>query len=244
MKIREIIGIVGLFKFLILLLASTFWIMVNGIPYVPFGLLVIVYFLGKQEIKIYIPFILMAIIGFVGTGLYVHAYKETRMMLKGGEKIASYRFKFAAHLGTETLDRLLKDNRVVIFNNGKHQNESAKCIAYVRSFEEAYQNNDSSFMVDTFVYQNNLTKEKIKETFEQMQQSMGGLEKSTYLGYIYWIYPPKMNHQEISIFYKTTFEKGGKSYTSMMYRFVLDNNETKLTHIRSLDNSVKFRIVK
>lgn len=47
MKMREIIGTIGVFKFIILMVASTFWVMVQHLPYVPLGLLIIVYFVGN-----------------------------------------------------------------------------------------------------------------------------------------------------------------------------------------------------
>jgi len=77
MKMKEIIGTIGIFKFTILLVVSTLWVMIQHMPYVPLGLLVIVYFVGKQELKVYIPFVLMSIIGFIGTGIYVNSYHNT-----------------------------------------------------------------------------------------------------------------------------------------------------------------------
>jgi len=40
MKIIEIIKTIGIFKYIVLLLLSTFWFILEAIPYVPIGLLI------------------------------------------------------------------------------------------------------------------------------------------------------------------------------------------------------------
>ena len=77
MTIREIIGTIGIWKFIVLLLVSSFWIIIDGMPYIPLGLLVVLYFIGKQELKVYLPLVIFAIIGFMGTGTYLHSYSQT-----------------------------------------------------------------------------------------------------------------------------------------------------------------------
>ena len=98
-------------------------------------------------------------------------------------------------------------------------------------------------MVESFVYQKGITKEQIKGHFEEMVQNKW-LSKTSYMGYLYWVYPKDLNHTEISLFYKVQFEKNTEKYTSVMYRLVLDENGTKLTQIGALKENRKFKILK
>jgi len=165
MKIKEIIGTIGTFKFSILLIVSTFWIMVQHMPYVPLGLLVIVYFVGKQELKVYVPFVLMSIIGFIGSGIYLNTYTMTRTMIKTGKTFDSSHFKVGYRLGTSTMDYLLRDDSVVIYNDGKYSEEIKVAQAYVELLEQSIHENNSTFIIESFVYQNGISKETIKTNF-------------------------------------------------------------------------------
>jgi len=243
MKMREIIGTIGIVKFLILMLASTSWIMVQHFPYVPIGLLVILYFVGKQELKVYLPFIVMSVIGFMGTGIYFNTYSTTRTMLATGKTFNSQHFGISYRWGMGILTYLLKDDRVVIFNDGKLFKEIALGQAYIKELESSLLENNSTFMLESFVYQNGVTKSKVEEKFNEMQKGKWLLD-GHYLGYLYWVYPKKMNHKEISLFYKINFEKNGKKYTTAIYRLVLDENQTKLTQFDALEESRQLKIEK
>jgi len=244
MTMREIIGTIGIFKFAILMLASTFWIVIDGIPYVPLGLIIIVYYLGKQKLKVYAPFVLMTIIGFTGIGLYVHSYTETRQMVKTGETFKVHKFYFGFGTCTNRLRALLNDGKIVIFDDSKYTKEVKIAQLYVEAFEKSYREHNSTFMENTFVYQRGITKEKITAIFDKMQKEAGNLNSSAYLGYIYWVYPPKMNHKEITLVYKTEFERNSKFFNTLQYRFVLDKNATKLIRFSSRNNSVKYKVKK
>lgn len=243
MKMKEIIGTIGILKFSILMLVSTFWVMVQHMPYVPLGLLVIVYFVGKQELKVYVPFVLMSIMGFIGTGIYFNTYTTTRTMIATGKTFDSSHFSMAFRVGTSTMDYLLRDDRVVIYNDGKYSSEIKMAQAYVETLEQSIHENNSTFMIESFVYQNGVTKEKIKTIFEEIQEDKWLSKGSTYMGYLYWIYPKDLNHTEISLFYKVEFEKDSEKYTTLMYRVLLDE-KMKLTQIGALKEHRKFKIVK
>jgi len=243
MKMKEIIGTIGIFKFIILMIASTFWIMVENIPYVPLGLLVIAYFVGKQELKVYVPFVLMSIIGFIGTGIYLNTYTTIRTIIATGQTFESSHFNLGYKCGTSTMDYLLKDNRIIIFDDGKHSEEIKVAQLYVKNFEKAFHDNNSTFMVESFVYQNGITKERVKTVFEEMQENRWLSRGSTYMGYIYWVYLKKLNHREISLFYNVNFEIQNEVYRTLLYRVVLDE-KMQLTEIRALKESRKFRIIK
>jgi len=241
MKMKEIIETIGIFKFTILLIVSTLWVMVQHIPYVPLGLLIIVYSLGKQELKVYAPFVLMSIIGFIGTGIYFNSYTTTRTMLRTGKTFESSHFNMGFRFGTSTMNYLLRDDSIVIFDDGKHSTEIKKAQKYIQKLEQSIHDNNSTFMLDSFVYQNGVTKENIQIHFEQMQKDKWLEKGSTYMGYIYWVYPPKLNHTEISLFYKVKFEINGEQYHTLMYRIVLDD-KIKLTQIGAFKKSRKIRI--
>jgi len=241
MKMKEIIGTIGILKFTILLIVSTLWVMIQHMPYVPLGLLVIVYFVGKQELKVYAPFVLMSIIGFIGTGIYVNSYTTTRTMLRTGKTFESSHFNMGFRFGTSTMNYLLRDDSMVIFDDGKHSTEIKMAQAYVEKLEQSIRDNNATFMLESFVYQNGVTKEKIKTHFEQMQTGKWLEKGSTYMGYLYWVYPPKLNHTEISLFYRVEFEVNGEQYRTLMYRIVLDD-KIKLTQIGALKKSRKIRI--
>ena len=243
MKMKEIIGTIGILKFSILMLVSTFWVMVQHMPYVPLGLLVIVYFVGKQELKVYVPFVLMSIMGFIGTGIYFNTYTTTRTMIATGKTFDSSHFRVGYRVGTSTMDYLLRDDRVVIYNDGKYSSEIKMAQAYVEKLEQSIHENNSTFMIESFVYQNGVTKEKIKTIFEEIQEDKWLSKGSTYMGYLYWIYPKDLNHTEISLFYKVEFEKDSEKYTTLMYRVLLDE-KMKLTQIGALKEHRKFKIVK
>jgi len=243
MKMKEIIGTIGILKFSILMLVSTFWVMVQHMPYVPLGLLVIVYFVGKQELKVYVPFVLMSIMGFIGTGIYFNTYTTTRTMIATGKTFDSSHFSVGFRVGTSTMDYLLRDDRVVIYNDGKYSSEIKMAQAYVETLEQSIHENNSTFMIESFVYQNGVTKEKIKTIFEEIQEDKWLSKGSTYMGYLYWIYPKDLNHTEISLFYKVEFEKDSEKYTTLMYRVLLDE-KMKLTQIGALKEHRKFKIVK
>lgn len=243
MKMKEIIGTIGILKFSILMLVSTFWVMVQHMPYVPLGLLVIVYFVGKQELKVYVPFVLMSIMGFIGTGIYFNTYTTTRTMIATGKTFDSSHFSMGFRVGTSTMDYLLRDDRVVIYNDGKYSSEIKMAQAYVETLEQSIHENNSTFMIESFVYQNGVTKEKIKTIFEEIQEDKWLSKGSTYMGYLYWIYPKDLNHTEISLFYKVEFEKDSEKYTTLMYRVLLDE-KMKLTQIGALKEHRKFKIVK
>lgn len=243
MKMKEIIGTIGILKFSILMLVSTFWVMVQHMPYVPLGLLVIVYFVGKQELKVYVPFVLMSIMGFIGTGIYFNTYTTTRTMIATGKTFDSSHFSMGFRVGTSTMDYLLRDDRVVIYNDGKYSSEIKMAQAYIETLEQSIHENNSTFMIESFVYQNGVTKEKIKTIFEEIQEDKWLSKGSTYMGYLYWIYPKDLNHTEISLFYKVEFEKDSEKYTTLMYRVLLDE-KMKLTQIGALKEHRKFKIVK
>jgi len=243
MKMKEIIGTIGIFKFTILLIVSTLWVMIQHMPYVPLGLLVIVYFVGKQELKVYVPFVLMSIIGFIGTGIYFNSYTTTRTMLRTGKTFESSHFNMGFRVGTSTMDYLLRDDSMVIFNDGKYSTEIKMAQAYVEKLEQSIRNNNSTFMLESFVYQNGVTKDKIKTSFEQMQKGKWLAKGSTYMGYIYWVYPPRLNHTEISLFYRVEFEINGEQYRTLMYRVVLDD-KMKLTQIGALKKNRKIKILR
>ena len=243
MKMKEIIGTIGILKFSILMLVSTFWVMVQHMPYVPLGLLVIVYFVGKQELKVYVPFVLMSIMGFIGTGIYFNTYTTTRTMIATGKTFDSSHFSMGFRVGTSTMDYLLRDDRVVIYNDGKYSSEIKMAQAYVETLEQSIHENNSTFMIESFVYQNGVTKEKIKTIFEEIQEDKWLSKGSTYMGYLYWIYPKDLNHTEISLFYKVEFEKDSEKYTTLIYRVLLDE-KIKLTQIGGFKEHRKFKIVK
>jgi hypothetical protein len=243
MKMKEIIGTIGILKFSILMVASTLWVMVQHMPYVPLGLLLIVYFVGKQELKVYVPFVLMSIIGFIGTGIYLNTYTTTRTMIATGKTFDSSHFKVGYRFGTSTMDYLLRDDSIVIYNDGKHSEEVKMAQAYVEKLEQSIHENNLTFMVESFVYQNGITKEQIKLNFEEMQQDKWLSKGSSYMGYLYWVYPKDLNHTEISLFYKVEFEKDSEKYTTLMYRVLLDE-KIKLTQIGAFKENRKFRIVK
>ena len=243
MKMKEIIETIGILKFIILMIASTLWVMVQHMPYVPLGLLLIVYFVGKQELKIYVPFVLMSIIGFIGTGIYLNTYTMTRTMIATGKTFDSSHFKVGYRLGTSTMDYLLRDDSIVIYNDGKHSEEVKMAQAYVEKLEQSIYENNSTFMVESFVYQNGITKEKIKTSFEKMQEDKWLSKGSTYMGYLYWVYPQELNYTEISLFYKVDFEGNGEEYRTLMYRIVLDE-KIKLRQVGGLKEHRKIRIVK
>jgi len=243
MKMKEIIGTIGIFKFSILLIVSTLWVMVQHMPYVPLGLLIILYSLGKQELKVYVPFVLMSIIGFIGTGIYVNSYTTTRTMLKTGKTFESSHFNMGFRVGTSTMDYLLRDDSMVIFDDGKHSTEIKMAQEYVEKLEQSIRDNNSTFMLDSFVYQNGVTKENIQIHFEQMQKGKWLEKGSTYMGYLYWVYPPRLNHTEISLFYKVAFEINGQQYSTLMYRIVLDD-KIKVTQIGALKKSRKIKIMR
>ena len=243
MKMKEIIGTIGILKFSILMLVSTFWVMVQHMPYVPLGLLVIVYFVGKQELKVYVPFVLMSIMGFIGTGIYFNTYTTTRTMIATGKTFDSSHFNVGFRVGTSTMDYLLRDDRVVIYNDGKYSSEIKMAQAYIETLEQSIHENNSTFMIESFVYQNGVTKEKIRTIFEEIQEDKWLSKGSTYMGYLYWIYPKDLNHTEISLFYKVEFEKDSKKYTTLIYRVLLDE-KMKLTQIGGFKEHRKFKIVK
>jgi len=243
MKMKEIIGTIGIFKFTILLIVSTLWVMIQHMPYVPLGLLVIIYFLGKQELKVYAPFVVMSIIGFIGTGIYVNSYTTIRTMLKTGKTFECSHFNMGFRVGTSTMDYLLRDDSRVIFNDGKHSTEIKMAQAYVEKLEQSIHDNNSTFMLESFVYQNGVTKENIKANFEKMQKDKWLSKGSTYMGYIYWVYPPRLNHTEISLFYRVEFEINGEQYRTLMYRVVLDD-KMKLTQIGALKKNRKIKILR
>ena len=242
MKMKEIIETIGIFKFIILMIASTFWIMVQHMPYVPLGLLVIVYFIGKQELKVYVPFVLMSIIGFIGTGIYFNTYTMTRTMIKTGKTFDSSHFKIGYRFGTSTMDYLLRDDRIIIYNDGKYGTEIKMAQDYVKKLEQSISLNNSSFMIESFVYQNGISKEKIKAVFQEMRENKWFSKGSSYMGYLYWVYPKDLNHTEISLFYNVEFTKNSEKYRTLMYRVVLDE-KIKLTQIGALKEHRKFRIV-
>ncbi len=243
MKMKEIIGTIGIFKYTILMIVSTCWVMVQHIPYVPLGLLVIIYSLGKQKLKIYIPFVLMSIMGFIGTGIYFNSYTTTRTMIATGKTFDSSHFNLGFRFGTSTMNYLLRDDRIVIFNDGKYSETVKNGQTYVENFEKAFHENNSSFMVENFLYKNGITKEKVKTFFEEMKQAKYLSNGSTYMGYIYWVYPKDLNHTELSLFYKVEFEKESERYGTLMYRLVLDE-KIKLTKISMFKENKKFKILK
>ena len=98
-------------------------------------------------------------------------------------------------------------------------------------------------MVESFVYQNGITKEKIKMNFQEMQENKWLSKGSSYMGYLYWLYPKDLNHTELSLFYKVQFEINNEKYSTLMYRVVLDE-KIKLTQIGAFKENRKFKILK
>lgn len=243
MKMKEIIGTIGILKFIILMIVSTLWVMLQHIPYVPLGLLIIVYFVGKQELKVYVPFVLMSIVGFIGTGIYFNSYTTTRTMIATGKTFDSSHFNLGYRFGTSTMDYLLRDDSIVIYDDGKYSAKIKMGQAYVEKFEQSIHENNSTFMVESFVYQNGITKEKIKMNFQEMQENKWLSKGSSYMGYLYWLYPKDLNHTELSLFYKVQFEINNEKYSTLMYRVVLDE-KIKLTQIGAFKENRKFKILK
>jgi len=167
----------------------------------------------------------------------------TRTMLKTGKTFESSHFNMGFRVGTSTMDYLLRDDSMVIFDDGKYSTEIKMAQAYVEKLEQSIRDNNSTFMLESFVYQNGVTKENIQIHFEQMQKGKWLEKGSTYMGYLYWVYPPRLNHTEISLFYRVEFEINGQQYSTLMYRIVLDD-KIKLTQIGALKKSRKIRIMR
>ena len=238
MTMREIIGTIGMGKFILVLLASSFWIIIDGMPYVPLGLLIILYFIGKQELKVYLPFVIVAIIGFMGTGTYFHIYSQTRMMVDTGKTFKTYSFRFGVRMGLFTWNNLTKDKRVVIYNDAKYSKEVAIAKQYVQRFEKSYREHNLTFIVDNFIYRGGLTKEKLESYFDVMRKETWQWENSSYLGY------QKVEDNEIKVFYNVEFSKDNKNFSSFLYRIILDGNESKLIHFKPINDTVHYKVEK
>ena len=56
-------------KYIFFLLFSSSWFIYDGVPYVPFGFILTMLLIRVKNWKLYVPLILVLIIGFIGTGV-------------------------------------------------------------------------------------------------------------------------------------------------------------------------------
>ena len=246
MKIIEDFKKIGFIKTTLFIILSSFWILINGTPYIPIGIIIVLLILKKQKFYIYIPFIIASIIGFLGTGIYLNSYTQTKIMFKTGKTIEFSGIKFGFRFGFSTLYHLMQktNHYIVIYDDNLYLKKLNIAKKYAKDFEKYYNDKNNTFMIDSFYYQKGITKEMVKNLFEKLQNDMGKIKSSKYKGYLYWIYPQHKEHTEISVYYDIDTQKNNNKYRTIMYRLAFDKNSTKLIQFAILDSKNSFKVIK
>lgn len=227
---------------ILLFLSSTCWIINGNIPLIPIGAILGVAICRPKKPRIYLLVLVAALIGFIGTGLHVTLAKVKRINVDTGAELYVNQMNAGVRFGAGTIDYFKNKGKVFIYDDPSYESEVNKANEYVSQFIEHYNAGDSSFMLDSFVYQQGITREQVQQLFTNVQEAGGKITSFEYLGYNCWVYP-NQEHADISVIHKVKFEHETE-WGSIAFRTIFFPEGLKLTQISFVKKTVEYRVIK
>ena len=226
-------------KYIFFLLLSTFWIIYEGMPYVPLGFILVVFWVRVKSLKYYIPFLLLVIIGFLGTGSYLTLFTEQRTMMKTGNTYEVHKFNFGLRFGTTTLENLRNRGKIIIYKDKRVAYQVAKVTNVMEQFVESYNKNSIDFLMKSFANLVNIDEQKIKNFMIEMRTTHGDIKIFSHMG--------EVTYQEkqpvFAVFYKINTQKDKSRVIRLLFTISADKTSISFIKVGFIPKDIEFRVI-
>ena len=224
-------------KYIFFLLFSSSWFIYDGVPYVPFGFILTMLLIRVKNWKLYVPLILVLIIGFIGTGGYVALSIEKRTMLKTGKTHNFYKFGLGIRYGTYTLDYLRNRGKVVIYKDKRVANQVAKATKVMEQFVESYNRNSPDFLIKSFSPQ--VDEQKLEAFLREAHNIDGNINSFAYMGDVMY----QQKQPVFAVFYKIKTQKDKSRVIRLLFNVSEDRKSISFINVRFIPKDIEFRVI-